>query len=174
MPHHFQSSQSVRVLHTAVRRRRLEVQVLVRAPFQMTKSECRMVKPPRHSSFCIRHSSFLPVSVADLERHRSRKSDHVSANLTGGSISNTLHIVTAAFLVVNEAVPVRIRLWEPFHHRAQGKEPSQRSAKPRYPVRAWGACPPFHRIRESQRTHLVWDQDRPGAAPGYPTISIGL
>ena len=36
------------------------------------------------------------VSVADAARHRSRKSDHVSANLTEGSISNTLHIVTVS------------------------------------------------------------------------------
>lgn len=32
-----------------------------------------------------------------------------------------------------------------------------------------GAHVQFYRIRESQRTRLVWDQDRPGAAPGYPT-----
>jgi len=37
-----------------------------------------------------------------------------------------------------------------------------------------GAHVQFHRIRESQRTRLVWDQEAPGAAPGYPTIFIGL
>lgn len=62
---------------------------------------------------------FLNSSVADTARHLSRKQDHVGANPTGGSISNSLHSVTAAFLVVNEAV--RIRLREPFHHRAHGE-----------------------------------------------------
>ena len=104
-------------------------------------------------------TTFLPVSVADLERHRSRKSDHVGAHPTEGSISNTLHIVTAAFLVVNEAVPVRLRLWEPFHHRAQGKEPSQRSATPHYPVQAWGARPLFIGYERASSTRLPWKQE---------------
>jgi hypothetical protein len=37
-----------------------------------------------------------------------------------------------------------------------------------------GAHVQFHRIRESQRTRLVWEQDRPGEAPGYPTTFFGL
>jgi hypothetical protein len=113
--------------------------------------------------------------VADTERHRSCKSDHVSAKLTGGSISNTLHIVTVSIprcerggAGANPAVGTILSII-----RAQGEEPSQWFASPPYPVQAWGARPVL-RIRESQRTRLVWDQDRPGAAPGYPTIFIGL
>ena len=37
-----------------------------------------------------------------------------------------------------------------------------------------GAHVQFHWIRESQRTLLVWDQDRPRAAPGYLTTFFGL
>lgn len=37
---------------------------------------------------------------------------------------HSLHSVTAALLVVNEAVLVRIRLWEPTFQRAQGEESS--------------------------------------------------
>ena len=57
-------------MHATLRRWKLEVQVLAGAPFH--------------------------VFVADLERHRSRKSDHVGAHPTEGSISNTLHVVTVS------------------------------------------------------------------------------
>ncbi len=114
------------------------------------------------------------VSVADLERHRSRKSDHVSANLTRGSISNTLHIVTVSIprcergsAGANPAVGT-ISL----SCARQRAEPVV--CKSTLPSASLGRTSTFHRIRESQRTHLVWDQDAPGAAPGYPTISIGL
>ena len=104
---------------------------------------------------------------------------------------NSLHSVTAAFLVVNEAVPGQIRLGEPnFFSVRKAKSSSQWFANPPYPVQPpcresgnlkseaqtaetqsiWGARPFFLRIRESQRTRLVWDQDKPGAAPGYPTL----
>jgi hypothetical protein len=116
---------------------------------------------------------FKDSSVADTERHLSCKQVHVGAKPTGGSISNTLHIVTAAFLVVNEAVPVRIRLTkgEPISSSCarQRAEPAVR--KTALPSASLGRTSTFHRIRESQRTRLVWDQDRPGAAPGYPTTS---
>lgn len=118
-----------------------------------------------------RHAAPFPdSSVADLERHRSCKSDYVSANLTGGSIpfQHSLHSVTAAFFVVNEAVPGQNRLREPFYvFRAQDKEPSQRSAKPHYPVQVWGARPSFHRIRESQPFSL-------GLGPRHARGSTGV
>lgn len=141
-----------------------------------------------------REHPFKDSSVADSERHRSRKSEHVGAKPTGGSISNTLHVVTVSiprcerggaganpavgtsFMIVRKAksracgsqvhrtqcesgAHVRFRAWlEPRRHlshkQASGSIPAQ----------------PTFRIRESQRTHLVWDQDAPGAAPGYSTI----
>lgn len=57
---------------------------------------------------------------------------------------------------------VQFRAWsEPRRHlshkQASGSIPAQ---------------PTFHRIRESQRTRLPWKQETPGAAPGYPTISL--
>jgi hypothetical protein len=88
MPHHFQSSQSVRAMHTTLRRWKLEVQVLVRAPFH--------------------------VFVAETERHLSCKQAHVSAKLTGGSISDALHSVIAALLFVKETESGRNRLRSPF------------------------------------------------------------
>lgn len=53
------------------------------------------------SSECGRLSSLpgsphFPVSVADIERRLSCKQVHVGANPTGGSISNTLHVVTVS------------------------------------------------------------------------------
>lgn len=51
-------------------------------------------------------------SVREHARHFAEVEDR-GANPRGSTISKTLHVVTVAFLVVNEAVPVRIRLWEP-------------------------------------------------------------
>ena len=49
-------------------------------------------------------------------------------------------------------------------------EPSHGAATSANPVRVWSACPLFKRIRGSQQTRLVWDQEAPRAALGYPTI----
>jgi hypothetical protein len=95
------------------------------------------------------HHFVKDSSVAGIERHLSCKQVHVGANLTGGSISKSLHIVTVAFLVVNEAVPVRIRLWEPFHIFVRmAKSSSQWFASPPNPVRVRGARPVSSDTRE--------------------------
>lgn len=52
--------------------------------------------------------------MADTESHLSRKQTHVSANLTGGSISNAFHGVIAALLFVEETESGRNRLRSPF------------------------------------------------------------
>lgn len=112
------------------------------------------------------------VFVADLERHLSCKQAHVGANPTEGSISNTLHIVTVSIprcerggAGANPAVGTISSSCA-----RQRAEPAVCNTA--LPSASLGRTSTFHRIRESQRTHLVWDQEAPGAAPGYPTISL--
>ena len=54
------------------------------------------------------------------------------------------------------------------------KSSSQWFAKPRHPVRVRGARPLFHSIgyERASSTRLLWKQEQPGAAPGYPTNLI--
>lgn|GEM_PF-2457645 len=110
-------------------------------------------------------------SVADPARHRSRNSYHVSAsaqsrgaeqkmhsgrsrNLTGGSISHSLHSVTAAFFVVNEAVPGQNRLREPFHScTRQRAEPA--ACKTALPSASLGRTSNFKAESQVQRAESL-------------------
>lgn len=120
-----------------------------------------------------RGSTTSKDSVADTERHLSCKQVHVGAKPTGGSISDTLHIVTVSIPCcerggagANPAVGTILFIsCARRSRRASGSQVHVTQCES-------GAHVQFHRIRESQRTRLVWDQDRPGAAPGYPTISL--
>ena len=98
-----------------------------------------------------------------------------SRNPTGGSIStHTLHSVTAAFFVVNEAVPGQNRLREPFHFVRKTKS---RVSGPQNRITQCKSGVHVHLFigyERASRSRLVWDQDTPGAAPGYPTIFMGL
>ena len=122
-----------------------------------------------------RHAAPLSNSpVADTGRHRFRKSDHVGAKPTGGSISNSLHSVTAAFFVVNEAVPGQNRLREPFQFVRKTKS---RVSGPQNRITQCKSGVHVHLFigyERASRSRLVWDQDTPGAAPGYSTIFNGL
>lgn len=84
-------------------------------------------------------------------------------------VSETLHVVTVAFFVVNEAVPGQNRLREPELHSCARQRAEPVVRKSTLLSASLRRTSTFHRIRESQRTHLVWDQEAPGAAPGYPT-----
>ena len=112
-------------------------------------------------------------AIARRHEVRSRRCSAAgAANPTEGSISNTLHIVTVSIPRCERggagATPaVGIISSSCARQRA---EPAV--CKTALPSASLGRTSTFHRIRESQRTHLVWDQEVPGAAPGYPTISL--
>lgn len=101
---------------------------------------------------------FPDSSVADVERRLSRKQDHAGAIPAGGStffnqvshrISDLLHGVIAALLVVDETVPGQNRLREPFQRDSnvrKAKSSSRWFASPPYPVRVWGARPSWSGI----------------------------
>lgn len=146
MPHQIRSSQSVRAMHATLRRWKLEVQVLVRAPFH--------------------------VFVADLERHLSCKQAHVGANPTEGSISNTLHVVTVSIPRCERGGAGATPAVGTISSSCARQRAEPAVCNTALPSASLGRTSTFHRIRESQRTHLVWDQEAPGAAPGYPTISL--
>lgn len=95
-----------------------------------------------------REHHFKDSSVADTERHLSCKQVHVSANLTGGSISNAFHGVTAALLFVGETESGQHRLRSPISNVRTAKSSSQWFASPRYPVRVRGARPVSSDTRE--------------------------
>lgn len=121
-------------------------------------------------------TTFSNSSVADTERHLSCKQVYVSANLTGGSIpfQHSLHSVTAAFFVVNEAAPGQNRLREPFQFVRKTKS---RVSGPQNRITQCKSGARVHHFIGYERascSRLVWDQDTPGAAPGYPTTFIGL
>ena len=114
------------------------------------------------------------VFVADTERHRSRKSDHVGAKPTEGSISNTLHIVTVSIPRCERGGAGATPAVGTISSSCARQRAEPAVCNTALPSASLGRTSTFHRIRESQRTHLVWDQEAPGAAPGYPTIFIGL
>ena len=145
MPHQIRSSQSVRAMHTTLRRWKFEVQVLVRAPFH--------------------------VFVADLERHLSCKKAHVGANPTEGSISNTLHIVIVSIPRCERGGAGATPAVGTISSSCARQRAEPAVCNTALPSASLGRTSTFHRIRESRRTHLVWDPEAPGAAPGYPTIS---
>lgn len=118
---------------------------------------------------CLSSKQWMPVQlrhgapsfnspVAEPERRRSRKADHAGAKPAGGpiSVSRSKPRQQATPSVVSSvstrrcgrrgagANPAEGTISN--HHRAQGKEPSHRSAKPGYPVRVRGARPPFRRV----------------------------
>ena len=103
-----------------------------------------------------RHAAPLSnSSVADTARRLSRKQDHVSANLTGGSISNTLHIVTVSIprcerggAGANPAVGTISSSCA-----RQRAEPAVCNTA--LPSASLGRTSTFHRIRESQQHSLA-------------------
>jgi hypothetical protein len=87
---------------------------------------------------------------------------------------HTLHSVTAAFFVVNEAVPGQNRLREPLQFVRKTKS---RVSGPQNRITQCKSGVHVHLFigyERASRSRLVWDQDTPGAAPGYPTIFTGL
>lgn len=94
-------------------------------------------------------------SVADTARCLSRKQDHVSANVTGGSISNTLHVVTVSIprcerggAGANPAVGTISSSCA-----RQRAEPAVCNTA--LPSASLGRTSTFHRIRESQQHSLA-------------------
>jgi hypothetical protein len=112
-------------------------------------------------------------SVREHARHFAEVEAR-GANPRGSTTSNTLHIVTVSIPCcerggagANPAVGTILFIsCARRSRRASGSQVHVTQCES-------GAHVQFHRIRESQRTRLVWDQDRPGAAPGYPT-NFGL
>ena len=191
MPHQIRSSQSVRAMHTTLRRWKLEVQRRAR---KRTNHEVRSRNCPAagaanprestsHPVWCSRPdcfstrsqdgcTTFLHVFVADLERHLSCKQAHVGANPTEGSISNTLHVVTVSIPRCERGGAGATPAVGTISSSCARQRAEPAVCKTALPSASLGRTSTFHRIRESQRTHLVWDQEAPGAAPGYPTISL--
>jgi hypothetical protein len=96
----------------------------------------------------------------------------VSANLTGGAISNTLHVVTVSIPRCERGGAGANPAVGTFSSSCARQRAEPAVCNTALPSASLGRTSTFHRIRESQRTHLVWDQEAPGAAPGYPTISL--
>lgn len=132
-------------------------------------------------------------SVRDHARHFAEVEAR-GANPRGSAISNTLHIVTVSIPRCERggagasALPLSGIFQREAPYSTGEANPavgtisfiscawrSRRASGSQVHVTQCesGAHVQFHRIRESQRTRLVWDQDRPGAAPGYPT-NFGL
>lgn len=157
----FESSRGVRVMHTAVRRQRFEVQVLAGAPLHAAIVQQQDTALPRLRCRCDSgwpHQFGMPTTRRPVRMIRPRPMPpwptQQGACLVNRSMwvrippeapfQYSLHGVTAAFLVVNETVPGRNRLREPISSIARkAKKPSQWFASPPYPVRVRGARP-FH------------------------------
>ncbi len=146
---------------------KLEVQVLVRAPV----SQCGAVVPTASLRARSRDGSttFNHVFVANRERHLSCKQEHVGTNPTEGPISNTLHIVTVRIPRCDRGGAGATPAVGTISSSCARQRAEPAVCNTALPSASLGRTSTFHRIRESQRTHLVWDQDAPGAAPGYPT-----
>ena len=149
---------------------------------------CIQCSVPHECAISRRHNQTRYVGAAPTCRPLSTSSQSVreharhfaevqarGANPRGSTISNTLHIVTVSIprcerggAGANPAVGTILFIsCAGRSRRASGSQVHFTQCK------SW-AHVQFHRIRESQRTRLVWDQDRPGAAPGYPTTFFGL
>lgn len=72
---------------------------------------------------------------------------------------------------MNEAVPGQNRLREPFHFVRKTKS---RVSGPQNRITQCKSGVHVHFIgyERASSTRLFWKQEEPGAAPGYPTISL--
>lgn len=148
MPHQIRSSQSVRAMHTTLRRWKLEVQILVRAPFH--------------------------VFVADLERHLSCKQAHVGANPTEGSISNTLHVVTVSIPRCERGGAGATPAVGTISSSCARQRAEPAVCNTALPSASLGRTSTFHRIRESQQHSLALEARVARGSTGVSDHFIGL
>lgn len=171
MPHHFQCSQSVRAMHTTLRRWKLEVQVLVRAPV----IQCGAVVPTASqpaAKMAAPHSS--PVFVADLERHLSCKQAHVGANPTEGSISNTLHVVTVSIPRCERGGAGATPAVGTISSSCARQRAEPAVCNTALPSASLGRTSTFHRIRESQQHSLALEARGARGSTGVSDHFMGL
>lgn len=148
MPHQIQSSQSVRAMHTTLRRWKLEVQVRLTAPFH--------------------------VFVADLERHLSCKQAHVGANPTEGSISDTLHVVTVSIPRCERGGAGATPAVGTISSSCARQRAEPAVCNTALPSASLGRTSTFHRIRESQQHSLALEARVARGSTGVSDHFIGL
>lgn len=170
MPHHFQSSQSVRAMHATLRRWKLEVQVLVRAPV----IQCGAVVPTALQTAAKMAAPHSPAFVAETERHLSCKQAHVGANPTEGSISNTLHVVTVSIPRCERGGAGATPAVGTISSSCARQRAEPAVCNTALPSASLGRTSTFHRIRESQQHSLALEARVARGSTGVSDHFIGL
>ena len=104
------SSRGVRVLHSALRRRRFEVRVLAGAPFQLP---LRRLCGVRSAHFVGRSAPSIPPWQRSA-MHRTRNADHAGAAPAGGSFFNPGEEHRSLVSLISWRELVRFQPPEPF------------------------------------------------------------
>lgn len=119
-------------------------------------------------------TTFLPVFVADLERHLSCKQAHVGANPTEGSISNTLHVVTVSIPRCERGGAGATPAVGTISSSCARQRAEPAVCNTALPSASLGRTSTFHRIRESQQHSLALEARVARGSTGVSDHFIGL